>query len=99
MRWAFNHRDITQDNIAASLGVNKALISKRLRGDENLTLKTLSFMGTALKCRIQIRFVPYEQVGTSNEFSATNSGSIVEEPPKLDNWKGKRNDALALVPV
>lgn len=53
---------LTQDDIAERLDVDKALISKRLRGRENLTLKTLSFMASAMGCRLSISFTPYASV-------------------------------------
>ena len=58
----FKKRDISQDALAKRLDVDKALISKRLKGRENLTLKTLSFMASAMKCRLDVQFVPYEEV-------------------------------------
>jgi transcriptional regulator with XRE-family HTH domain len=62
---------LTQDDLATMLDVDKSLISKRMNGNENLTLKTLSFMGTAMGCRLTVRFVPYEQLGRSNYYSVT----------------------------
>jgi hypothetical protein len=63
MREAFQMRaslGLTQDNLAESLSVDKSLISRRLNGSENLTLKTFSFMGSAMKCRVIIQYIPYE---------------------------------------
>jgi len=69
---AFQYRahtgGLTQDELAQRLNVDKGLISRRLNGTENLTIKTLSFMGTAMGCRLNISFVPYEQMGSSNYF-------------------------------
>jgi transcriptional regulator with XRE-family HTH domain len=62
MRQAFQVRGITQDEIAKRLGVDKGLISRRLNGQENLTLKTLSFMASAMMCTLTIDFTPYEMV-------------------------------------
>jgi transcriptional regulator with XRE-family HTH domain len=59
---------LTQDHIAISLNVNKSLVSRRLTGEENFTLKTLSFMASAMRCRLQIRFRPYEEVGEGNNY-------------------------------
>jgi len=76
MRNAFRMRareGLTQDGVAEMLGVDKSLVSRRLRGEENLTLKTLSFMATAMKCRLSMSFVPYEHVGLSENQSATQS--------------------------
>jgi transcriptional regulator with XRE-family HTH domain len=62
---------LTQDHLATMLDVDKSLISKRINGKENLTLKTLSFMATAMECRIIVSFVPYEQLGRSNYYYTT----------------------------
>ena len=53
---------------ALCLNCDKSLISKRLNGTANLTLKTLSFMGTAMECRLKINFVPFAQVGNVKSF-------------------------------
>jgi transcriptional regulator with XRE-family HTH domain len=65
MRIAFLNSGLTQDELAEKLGIDKSLISKRLNGSENLTLKTLSFMATALNCRLKIEPLPYHQVAQS----------------------------------
>jgi DNA-binding XRE family transcriptional regulator len=74
---------LTQDRIADRLGVDKALISRRLTGEDNLTLKTLSFMATAMSCRLAIIFQKYEDVIGNNYYSfhishdnIGNAGSI-----------------------
>jgi transcriptional regulator with XRE-family HTH domain len=64
---AFKTRNISQDEIAARLDVDKALISKRLKGKENLTFKTLSFMASAMECRLSLAFVPYEAIEASHK--------------------------------
>jgi transcriptional regulator with XRE-family HTH domain len=59
---------LTQDDIAESLDINKSLVSRRLNGEENFTLRTLSFMATAMHCRLHIRFRPYEELGYGNNY-------------------------------
>ena len=73
MQDAFAASGLTQDEIAALLDVDKSLISKRFNGTENLTLKTMSHMGTAMKCRLHVAYVPYDQVGLSNYHVPTAS--------------------------
>lgn len=67
LRAAFKQSGMTQDQLAARLGVDKALISRRLNGGENLTLKTISFMASAMNCRLKVEVVPYDQVQPSTE--------------------------------
>ena len=86
MRERFVASVLTQDHIAGALDVDKSLISRRLNGSENLTLKTLSHMGSAMNCRLAITFVPYSMIGTGN-FSnalspvATFTPSTRQTPP------------------
>lgn len=68
---AFERRQaegVNQDYVAAKLSVDKGLISKRLNGRKNLTLRVLSYMASALNCKLSIQFVPYEDMRPSNYF-------------------------------
>jgi transcriptional regulator with XRE-family HTH domain len=67
----FAQSGMTQDDLAEKIGCSKSLISKRLNGYENLTLKTLSFMGTGMGHRLEMKYVPYDQMGMSNQFAST----------------------------
>jgi len=71
LRVTFVSSGLTQDQMATMLDVDKSLISKRMKGSENPTLKTLSFMATAMGCRLDLGFRPYTMVGTGNRFSLT----------------------------
>lgn len=62
LRKMFRTCRITQDAIATRLSVDKGLISRRLNGKENLTLKTLSFMATAMECRLSVSFIPFDSI-------------------------------------
>src|SRR5262245_32019862 len=77
MREAFKKSGLTQDQIAERLGVDKALVSKRLNTRENLTLKTLSFMACAMGYRLTIGYTPYYQVEAPTRYydAATPQGS------------------------
>jgi len=71
MRAAYADSGLTQDDISVLLDVDKSLISKRLNGTENLTLKSMSHMGTAMDCRLLVAFIPYQYVGTTNYYVPT----------------------------
>jgi transcriptional regulator with XRE-family HTH domain len=73
MRRLIKRRRVTQEQLAIRLNADKGLISKRIRGSKNLTLKTMSFLATALQCRLAISFVPYEEV------SAIEQGSTADD--------------------
>jgi transcriptional regulator with XRE-family HTH domain len=77
MRSIIKKRRVTQDQLAVKLNADKGLISKRIRGAKNLTLKTLSFMATALNCRLSIRFVPYEEVAAVEQRSTADDSEFI----------------------
>jgi hypothetical protein len=72
LRETFAESGLTQDELAARLGVDKSLISKRLNGSENLTVKTLSQMGTGMGHRLIIGYQPYESCGMTNYYVPTD---------------------------
>jgi transcriptional regulator with XRE-family HTH domain len=82
---------LTQDDLAEKLGVDKALVSKRLRGRENLTLKTMSFMATAMGCRLSIGYVPFDAVQAPNRIEPGPIGFI-----NLPKPQDTSNDAVDL---
>lgn len=57
----------SQDKVASLLGVNKSLISRRLKGAVNFTLHSLSAMATALDCKLMVKFEPFEEIRKSNQ--------------------------------
>jgi hypothetical protein len=76
LREGFAASGLTQDHMACALDVDKSLVSRRLNGSENLTLKTLSYMGSAMGCRIAITFIPYSMVGVGNSYTYTPSAKF-----------------------
>jgi len=77
LRDTFGESGLTQDELAARLGIDKSLISKRLNGAENLTVKTLSQMGTGMHHRLIIGYQPYDLCGMTNYYlpTAMHSGT------------------------
>jgi len=73
LREAFESSGLTQDELADRIGADKSLVSKRLNGSENLTIKTLSQMGTGMGYRLVTTYVPYDQCGMINYFHPTIS--------------------------
>lgn len=60
----------TQSSLAAKLGVNKSVVNRRLRGESNMTVKTLADMVWALEQCIEVKvFDPHKDV--------SNRGKIV----------------------
>lgn len=78
-----SHEGLNQDKIAALLGIDKSLVSKRLNGQENLTLKSLCAIGSAMDCRVTVHFRPFESLGFgNNHWSSWQAG-----PPEIDPIK------------
>jgi transcriptional regulator with XRE-family HTH domain len=53
-----HRRGLTQSELARKLGCSDAYVSKLLSGVENMTLRTLSDIGTVLKSNVDFAFVP-----------------------------------------
>ncbi len=85
MRRAFKRSGLSQDDIAHKLGTDKGLMSKRLNGSKNLTLKTLSFIASALGCRLTIDFTPYEEIGAVEHNESTQASAWLLPLPKNSN--------------
>ena len=86
MRRAFQRSGLSQDELAERLWADKGLVSRRLHGKENLTLKTLSFMASAFGCRLSVSFVPYEEIAATEQ---SDTAADAEWRPPASN----RNDA------
>jgi transcriptional regulator with XRE-family HTH domain len=99
MRKVFSLRaknGMTQDKMAELLTIDKSLVSRRLRGEENVTLKTLSFMATAMKCRIVMQFKPYEELGYGNNYSLESDNPPGPQPAAVNEPEGPKRGAEAL---
>jgi transcriptional regulator with XRE-family HTH domain len=79
MRRAFQRSGLSQDALAVKLDADKSLVSRRLHGKENLTLKTLSFMASAFGCRLAIFFVPYEEIAAVEQIATAGNADIKQQ--------------------
>lgn len=55
-------KGLTQKEIARRLEIDEALVSKRLRGDANLTLNTLCDLARAMDARVDVKVTPLADV-------------------------------------
>jgi len=70
-------RGLTQRDLARSLETNRAAISRRLRGESNLTLRTVAALAWAMNRRIVFRLAEREaQTGDGH-----NAAEIAVNPP------------------
>ena len=81
-------KGISQRELAKRLGVSDAYISKILKGNENISLKTLIKLALALGLNVEIKMQPIEQRSyRKNEESTSNRSwqEVIDFPEyKLD---------------
>ena len=53
-------RGMTQADLAREMGVSRARVSQILRGNDNLTLKSIVAVAIGLECRIELQLKPVE---------------------------------------
>ena len=57
---------LRQDDIATRLGRDKGFISRCLRGEGNITLRTMSNIARAMDCRLDVRLTPLDTPPRAN---------------------------------
>lgn len=78
---------LSSEDLAKRLGVDKALISRRLNGRENLTLRTLSNMASAMSSELLVDFKPredFEKSNYPNPYIELNKNSYPTSATKTD---------------
>src|SRR5262249_28599217 len=70
----------TQKDLATRIGMNEGQLSRRLRGDYDLRLETLSDLARGLDCRIDVKLEPFP--GSAAAFATDQS--IVAVADKYD---------------
>ncbi len=53
-------RGMTQADLAREMGVSRARVSQILRGNDNLTLKSIVAVAIGLECRVDLQLKPVE---------------------------------------
>jgi transcriptional regulator with XRE-family HTH domain len=71
-------RGFTQKELATKIGMDAGQLSRRLRGDYDLKLETLSDLARGLDCRIDVKLTPINQVMKSSD---RNLLKAMEEAP------------------
>ena len=56
--WCLRERGLTRADLAARMGVSPGRVSQILSGGENLTLRTLAALSTALDARFDVQLSP-----------------------------------------
>jgi transcriptional regulator with XRE-family HTH domain len=60
--WYMRQHKVTRAELAQSMGVSPGRVSQILSGEENLTLRTLSSVVSALGARFEVALEPLEPV-------------------------------------
>jgi transcriptional regulator with XRE-family HTH domain len=98
----------TQKDLAAKIGMDEGQLSRRLRGDYDLRLETLSDLARGLDCRIDVKLAPIsvtsvlasDHVATAEKSIQTTSISkryhemINNKIPKERSYRARENFAL-----
>src|SRR5580658_7060425 len=64
INWYMRERGLTRADLAARMGVSPGRVSQILGGGENLTLRTLAAMSTALDARFDVELSPLKSGDT-----------------------------------
>lgn len=74
--------------LAKRLGVNKSIVSRRLRGENDMGIETLSDLARGLDCRIDVKITPLDNIVTRSDlgdlpfkflFSMSQSGAVFQK--------------------
>lgn len=77
INWCLRERGLTRADLAARMGVSPGRVSQILGGGENLTLRTLAALSTALDARfdIELRALKADDAYTSHSTASADAAS------------------------
>jgi transcriptional regulator with XRE-family HTH domain len=76
--WYMRERGLSRADLAARMGVSPGRVSQILSGGENLTLRTLAALSTALDARFGLELTPLKADDTFNSRTAAVEASRAE---------------------
>lgn len=86
INWYMHARGLTRADLASLMGVSPGRVSQILSGGENLTLRTLAGLATALDARFSLELRPCEAAGTnSGELTAMPAPATMPDPATMPN--------------
>jgi transcriptional regulator with XRE-family HTH domain len=89
----FKERGFTQKELADKIGMDPGQLSRRLRGDYDLQLETLSDLARGLDCRIDVKLTSINQVLNANDVRLVKAmedapdANRRSQPPRLGKPK------------
>jgi transcriptional regulator with XRE-family HTH domain len=81
INWHMRERSLTRADLASRMGVSPGRISQVLSGGENLTLRTLASLATALDARFEMDLRPREGGGAVDAAPQLAPPAVAERPP------------------
>lgn len=81
INWYMHARGLTRADLASRMGVSAGRVSQVLSGGENLTLRTLAGLATALDARFSLELKPAEPTNTSSgELTGMPAAAAISDP-------------------
>lgn len=94
INWHMREHNLTRADLASRMGVSPGRVSQVLSGGENLTLRTLASLATALGTQFDLALSPREPVVSAEPVpAAEETTEIVTETPR--SWTESFEDASA----
>ena len=94
INWHMREHNLTRADLASRMGVSPGRVSQVLSGGENLTLRTLASLATALGTQFDLTLSPREPVVSAEPVpTAQETTEIVTETPRART--GSFEDASA----
>jgi DNA-binding Xre family transcriptional regulator len=81
INWHMRERGLTRADLAARMGVSPGRVSQILGGGENLTLRTLAALSTALDARFDIELSAVKGGGSATGHGTTQAESAAAGKP------------------
>jgi transcriptional regulator with XRE-family HTH domain len=81
INWHMRERGLTRADLASRMGVSPGRISQVLSGGENLTLRTLASIATALDARFEMDLRPRETGNGTEDATPQPAPAVAAERP------------------
>lgn len=81
INWHMRERGLTRADLASRMGVSPGRVSQVLSGGENLTLRTLASLATALDARFELDLRPQAGAGPADE-APRGAAAVTAERPR-----------------
>ncbi len=96
VNWHMRERGLTRADLAARMGVSPGRVSQILGGGENLTLRTLAALASALDARFdfELSSLKVDDTFTSRESAATEAAANQHSFPRGEHGKKARNSGV-----